>query len=590
MSNPIVISSDDKIENIHSHFKVIAGPGAGKTYWLIEHLKNVIHNSKNITNTSKIACITYTTVGVEEILNRLDKNIDNVEVSTIHGFLYKNIVKPYAHLLLDEEGEPMINIEEMSGHVKNIASPGKVYQWQSKVNNSRYITDKIKVKECLEELDWILEENDFILKPRNEFKRRIGTYFIKVEDFPAYKKLFWDEGVIHHEDVLYFSYRLLKKHPILLEHISAKYPFMFLDEFQDTNPIQAEIIKWIGKSGTVIGVIGDPAQSIFKFQGATREKFIDFSLPNQIDLKIENNRRSGKKIVQFLNHIRQGDSLSQKEIRTDSFNNIYYMECSGNVDQTISRFHDLRKEMKLKEDYCILARRNDTVQILNNSETTEVWTDFSSIDRYRESLLKSLLSGYKLVNDQRIDMAIKEIIRNLKTNQEDLLREPFQDNQFLGSISKRGLAVDLLEFVVNKINYNKNQTIFEFYNSLNDLLNEKGYTLKRIMRGKIREFSEETTVQELLNNLILPEEKSTEIRTIHKAKGAEFESVMVYFNDEKEIENLLNPDIDASKDDTRILYVALSRAEDLLCLVSPPLESKIKKKIEDLNIREWPKS
>ena len=94
------ISSDAKIDSIEEHFKVTAGPGAGKTRWLIGHIRHVLQNSIRLGNTRKIACITYTNVAVETILERLGVEVDRVEVSTIHSFLYKNLVKPFAFLML----------------------------------------------------------------------------------------------------------------------------------------------------------------------------------------------------------------------------------------------------------------------------------------------------------------------------------------------------------------------------------------------------------------------------------------------------------------------------------------------------------
>src|SRR5690606_41763511 len=96
------INSDTKIIDIDSHYKVSAGPGAGKTYWLVNHIKNVLHNSDKLFRTRKIACITYTNIAVETILKRLGTSSEQVEVSTIHGFLYKNIVKPYATFIASD--------------------------------------------------------------------------------------------------------------------------------------------------------------------------------------------------------------------------------------------------------------------------------------------------------------------------------------------------------------------------------------------------------------------------------------------------------------------------------------------------------
>ncbi|WP_158633929.1 3'-5' exonuclease [Radiobacillus deserti] len=110
--------------------------------------------------------------------------------------------------------------------------------------------------------------------------------------------------------------------------------------------------------------------------------------------------------------------------------------------------------------------------------------------------------------------------------------------------------------------------------------------MKKITSGNIKTISEQITIQELIENLILPEEKSSEIRTIHKAKGAEFESVLLYLDDVEEIENIIHPEINSENDDTRIYYVALSRARDLLCIAGPPLIKVNKDKISEMNIIE----
>ena len=91
------ITSNDLIP-IEQHFRIYAGPGAGKTYWLVNHIKNVLHTSLRLSKTRKIACITYTNIAVETIQKRLGTSANQVEVSTIHSFLYKHIISFFAHV------------------------------------------------------------------------------------------------------------------------------------------------------------------------------------------------------------------------------------------------------------------------------------------------------------------------------------------------------------------------------------------------------------------------------------------------------------------------------------------------------------
>ena len=92
------ITSDTDIEFFRNdfNFKVFAGPGAGKTYFLIKNIISTINNSEKLKNTNrKILCITYTNVAVNEIKNRLGDYRKYVEVLTIHAFLYEYVIKPY---------------------------------------------------------------------------------------------------------------------------------------------------------------------------------------------------------------------------------------------------------------------------------------------------------------------------------------------------------------------------------------------------------------------------------------------------------------------------------------------------------------
>lgn len=347
--------TSDQLIDINTNFKIIAGPGAGKTYWLVRHIKHVLEESKILKSASKIACITYTTVAAEEINNRLKANSDRVEISTIHSFLYNNVIKPYIYLLKDENEKCIVNYIKLDGHVENVPSNGKIIQWK-KINNLFHFKDDNKIKKCLMDLDWSLKDQELLLKVRKDYNRKVGRYYIKEECFPSYKQLFWDEGIIHHEDVLYFSFNLLEQYPMIKEFLSAKYPYIFLDEFQDTNPIQTQIIKWLGEAGSLTGVIGDPAQSIYKFQGASRKDFLEFNLLNQKNYKIEKNRRSTENIIKILNHLRNGDNINQSCYRANLGNDVLYI-VSNDTNYIINKFKEVRKAIGCYKDYCIITRK-----------------------------------------------------------------------------------------------------------------------------------------------------------------------------------------------------------------------------------------
>src|SRR5574344_969085 len=127
-----VIHSND-IQNVGFCNRVLAGPGAGKTYWLTRQIQHILSTNR-LDVTQKVACITYTNKAALNIESRISNSSRNLEVSTIHAFLYAHLIKPYFHLIADEEG---FNISKLNGHddeivmgydtLNNIVAPKKKY-------------------------------------------------------------------------------------------------------------------------------------------------------------------------------------------------------------------------------------------------------------------------------------------------------------------------------------------------------------------------------------------------------------------------------------------------------------------------------
>jgi len=321
------INSDSWLIDIEQNFRVSAGPGAGKTHWLIEHVQNVLRRSKRLTKGRKIACITYTNIGVETILERLRNVTDYVEVSTIHSFLYRHVVKPYIDKLSDKycidvaniDGHEELNVshrrarEWIKNHSKNgeLSHPFSEKQLRKLPDNLNAVKNWLQSCHCHFSEDGKTLEFDcnngkaFHMNDEGDRKQiNYKTLNILKGDLLTFKKSYWEKGIIHHEDVIYFSYKIIEEYPFVLEVLRKKSPYFFIDEFQDSNPVQVRLVENLAHEETTIGIIGDKAQSIYEFQGAVPEQFEEFDLDNLVDFQISTNRRSTKKIVKILNAIR----------------------------------------------------------------------------------------------------------------------------------------------------------------------------------------------------------------------------------------------------------------------------------------------
>lgn len=542
------INSDTIITDIDSHFKVSAGPGAGKTYWLVNHIKNVLHNSDRLFRTRKIACITYTNIAAETILKRLGTSSEQVEVSTIHSFLYKNIVKPYASFIATEFD---LNVAKMDGHDDIVMSNYSFLQeWKTRTGQLR-ITEDSKVIKAFSKLKWKLENGE--LNVKTDYPILIGKYPIKNDSYFVYKKMMWEKGLVHHDDVLFFSFQIVNKFPFVVNILNAKFPYIFIDEFQDSNPIQVEIFKKLGLLDSRIGVIGDVAQSIYKFQGADFTQFQIFSLPSINEYTLSENRRSTNEIIDALNDVRQ--DISQLKIR----------------DISISKPTILIGDMIMALRAAKIKCNNETIytlsriNITSNAMKAEI-NDFS-LDRKLLEKLKEVDSNPKRVN--LLYSCIKAIAFGKENKFKDAIKELEKlFNYRTDKIKGKRKALKYIILFLDKYPEFENITLFNFAKFIRDNLVSD---LPNFRAGAIKTFYDTYTVKQLLLCVSIPEDMSLH-KTIHKAKGDEFDNVLLVLKEESDINFLIERNL-LSNEEHRINYVAMSRAKNRLFISVPTLSN-----------------
>ena len=567
------ISSDDLIP-IEHHFRVSAGPGAGKTHWLINHIKNVLHKSDRLGKTRKIACITYTNIAVEIILSRLGSSADRVEVSTIHSFLYKHIVKPYVSFIAEKYG---LDVKEMDGHDEHVVSYSKVSNWIDRDYRSlKYLYDDMKLTFYhLKGLKWTLDGSEMKLKIT---KRKDGYKIIKKkkeviipflsddrqDKLLSYKKLYWQEGIIHYDDVLFFSYQLIIRFPFILHALRAKFPYFFIDEFQDTNPIQAKILELLGQAETIIGIIGDKAQSIFNFQGATPEKFSSFNLPGIVDYQIADNRRSTNQIIDFLNCIRK--DISQKTIRKKDGRQPLII--TGDMVKSLCKAGELCDK---NHEICSLAWENiisnSMKRYMNHYPSEDFLEKLYKTDssKNRRKIITACIKATELARQNRFKEAIKEMVRV----------SPDRKDKTKAMKKALGHIVYLLE----------NYAAFKdtYLSELVMIINDKVMKIPKLRSGNIKKFYESILYNQIAVCVKIKEDPSLH-RTIHKAKGAEFDNVLLILKDEKSLDFIYSPDLE-NNEKHRLYYVAVSRARENVFISVPSVtKKKTINKLKKLNI------
>lgn len=322
-----------------------AGAGAGKTYALVETLKYIIKEDFNVlkTNNQKILCISYTNVAANEISKKIG-NSDLVEVSTIHNCLWSIISKHQDALIVIHKNKLMNEIsikneelgnelwaekyrllsDERKRKLETILIDKKDIYYKNKFKNSA--TFKKKMNELSSDFNDLLSNvsnfkkiADSILKI-NDFKDAISDIeekkFKKVEyDYRHnYDRL--DKMKISHDTLLEYSNSIIKSNDIIKQFFCDKYPFILVDEYQDTDELVIELLKYIDDFSKniehyfILGFFGDTKQNIYD-KGVGRDFNKYFNHITRI--KKEFNRRSSNQIINIANLIRN-DDLRQKSI------------------------------------------------------------------------------------------------------------------------------------------------------------------------------------------------------------------------------------------------------------------------------------
>lgn len=576
---PLEIDSDCVLTDVDRHFRVAAGPGAGKTRWLVNHIKEVLRRSKKISPVTRVACISFTNVAVHEIQRRLGPTAAHVDVSTIHSFLYRHVVKPYLHLVTDTAGKPHVNASLVDGHDEHRFSFQKFKQWitdrkQGWLFSDDSVRDKLQREVTSVRWRWNEANGEWALTVRHpEWFGKKTRELLTTDSLMAYKQLYWEEGSLDHDDVLYFSHRILNSHPLIQECLSARYRHLLIDEFQDTSQVQTQIVRWLASYGTVVCVIGDAEQSIYSFLDAQPERFVKFVLADHLDLRISDNWRSTDSIVRLLNKIRS-DGLTQEGRRQSSGETVRLLV--GSLDQTIAKATSL---FPGETKPWFLTREHATTPQFRESTNGDgdVWEKFREIDRDRCRFMESLVTGMELARLGQIPLGIDSLARGIAKRKE--VRPPLKADGL--SIDRHALAVTILERLLPIYDSLKAGTVMEVYSATSAVFENHlpQVGLKKLSKGAPATFCQNTQFKDLVATIKLVDETRT-VRVIHQTKGTESDAVVVHLTSDQ-IEALVGTE---ATEERRLLYVAISRARDHVVLIAEAVKSESMPRLADLGI------
>ena len=334
---------------------VIAGAGSGKTKTLTYRVARLIEDGINPEN---ILLLTFTKKAAAEMLSRativLDNRCEKVAGGTFHSFA-NIILRKYSKLLGLKNNFTIMDradCEDVINHIVGQLFPKKEKRFPKKSTlldiYSKSINKVTPTKQIIaDEFPQFAHCEDKIIEVHKAYV--------------AYKR---ENSVLDYDDLLLYIKLLLENNDGLRKRLSNEYKYIMVDEYQDTNTLQADVIRLLASEHNNIMAVGDDAQSIYSFRGANFRNILDFPrlFENTKIIKLEQNYRSTQNILKLTNEI---ISKAKEKYTKNLFSNIVSPQvpaliCAKDTqmeaDFICQRILELLDEDISLSDICVLTR------------------------------------------------------------------------------------------------------------------------------------------------------------------------------------------------------------------------------------------
>lgn len=400
---------------------IMAGAGSGKTRVLTHRIAYLIQE-KNV-NPWNILAITFTNKAAKEMKERVSRLIqdggNDVWVSTFHSMCVRILRRDIDRI----------------GYTRafTISDPGEQQTLMKRILKERNIDPKkFNPRAILGEISNAKNE----LLTAEKYRDTASSYFQQMvaDCYDDYQRELRRNQAVDFDDLIMLTTRLFKESPETLQHYQAKFQYIHVDEYQDTNQAQYTLVQMLSERFKNLCVVGDADQSIYGWRGANMENILDFETdyPDAKVVLLEQNYRSTKYILQAANDV-IGNNAKRKEKKlwTDNHDGekITYYRAQSEGDESRYVVSKMQEEMKESQlgygDFAVLYRTN------------------AQSRKIEESLLQSNIP-YKMVGGHKFydRKEIKDVLAYLR-----LIANPSDNMSFerIVNVPKRGVGPGTIE-------------------------------------------------------------------------------------------------------------------------------------------------
>jgi DNA helicase-2/ATP-dependent DNA helicase PcrA len=608
----------EAVLHIEGPLMIVAGAGSGKTKVLTTRITHLMAKGVDSFN---ILALTFTNKAAKEMKERVERILGNNEARNLYIGTFHSVFARILRYEADKLGYPnnftIYDTDDAKAVVKTVIKeldlddkhykPSTVYNRISSAKNALVGPEEYA--------------NDFYLQQEDMRANRPAMAQI----YLAYVKRCFKNGAMDFDDLLLKFYELLKNIPEALSKYQRKFKYILIDEYQDTNPAQYEIIKLLGAQHENVCVVGDDAQSIYSFRGATIQNILQFQ-KDYDDVKIvklEQNYRSTQSILNIANEIiKQNKGQIPKVLWTDNSEGEKIKLVRTMTDNEEGKYvADMIQEQKLRnhfhnKDFAILYRTNAQSRAFEESlrRMGIHYTIYGGISFYQRKEIKDLLAYLRVIVNPQDEESLKRIInypiRGIgKTSIDKAVLTANENNismwEVLLNAPKLGYRAGTLEtmesfvtmirmfqselqkknaydiaFMVGKQSglikdlfdrRQEGEDAIQRYENIQELLNSiKEFTeTPANEEGEVGDKSLGAYLQQitLLTNDDQQDENADTVKvmTIHSAKGLEFSCVFVCGLEEMLFPNAMSINTrEELEEERRLFYVAITRAKQKL--------------------------
>lgn len=610
----------EAVLHVNGPLMIVAGAGSGKTKVLTTRIAHLMHEHK--VDAFNILALTFTNKAAAEMKERIEKILANTDarnlyIGTFHS-VFARILRAEGHRLGFPNNFTIYDTDDSRSVLKTVINEQNLDDKHYKPN---VVHNRISsAKNALVGPDEYA--NDHYIQQEDMRANRPAIAQI----YKAYAARCFKNGAMDFDDLLLKMYELLRDFPEMLSKYQRKFRYILIDEYQDTNPVQYQITKLLAAMHENICVVGDDAQSIYSFRGATIENILQFQkdYDDVKVIKLEQNYRSTQSILNVANEvIKNNKGQIPKALWTDNSQGEKIKLVRTMTDNDEGKFvADQIQEMKLRKhfnnkEFAILYRTNAQSRSYEESlrRMGIAYRIYGGISFYQRKEIKDFIAYLRIIVNPKDEEALKRIINYpgrgigkttvdkavLLANDNNLTMWDVLTNAAMYGFKSNTLeAIDTFVTMIKMFRselpkrnaYDLAVAVGKSTNIIKELFNDKSteglarYENIQELLNSIKEWTESPTYEETgevgdkglgayLQQITLltdadddkGESDTVKLMTIHAAKGLEFANVFVGGLEETLFPSGMSINTrEELEEERRLFYVAITRAKKHLWL------------------------